>query len=115
VVVADLNGDGWPDIYVSNDGVPNDVVYVNNRDGTFTNKAGKWLKHTSQAGMGVDIADFNNDGRPDILQVDMMPRDLARRKRMSGFMTYGNLTDTRTRLLSPVYAEHAAVEQRHHG
>ena len=52
---------------------PNDVLYVNNGDGTFTNKAGKWLKHTSAAGMGVDIADFNNDGWPDILQVDMMP------------------------------------------
>jgi hypothetical protein len=107
VVVADLNGDGWPDIYVSNDGVPNDVVYVNNRDGTFTNKAGKWLKHTSQAGMGVDIADFNNDGRPDILQVDMMPRDLARRKRMSGFMTYGNLTDTRARGFRDDYSQNA--------
>jgi hypothetical protein len=95
VVVADLNGDSWPDIYVSNDGAPNDVVYANGRDGTFTNKAGKWLKHSSQAGMGVDIADFNNDGRPDVVQVDMMPRDLARRKRMSGSMTYGSLIDTR--------------------
>ena len=80
VVVGDLNGDGWPDIYVSNDGTPNDVLYVNNGDGTFTNKAAQWLKHASYAGMGVDIADFNNDGWPDILQVDMMPRDLSRRK-----------------------------------
>src|SRR5712691_11167767 len=71
VVVADVNGDGWPDIYVSNDVAPNDVLYINNGDGTFTDKAGAWLKHTSFAGMGVDIADFNNDGRPDILQMDM--------------------------------------------
>ena len=55
--------------------MPNDVLYVNNGDGTFTNKAAQWLKHASFAGMGVDIADFNNDGWPDILQVDMLPRD----------------------------------------
>jgi enediyne biosynthesis protein E4 len=97
VAVADLNGDGWPDIYVSNDGAPNDVLYINNGDGTFTNKAARWLKHTSFAGMGVDIADFNNDGRPDILQVDMMPRDLRGRKRMSGFLTYGGVLESRGR------------------
>ena len=97
VAVADLNGDGLPDIYVSNDVTPNDVVYVNNGNGTFTNKRGEWLKHTSFAGMGVDIADFNNDGWPDIAQVDMEPRDLSRRKRMSGFMTYGSVQDLRGR------------------
>ena len=97
VAVADLNGDGRPDIYVSNDVVTNDVVYVNNGDGTFTNKAAQWLKHTSFAGMGVDIADFNNDGWPDILQVDMMPRDLSRRKRTSGFMTYNSVRESRQR------------------
>jgi enediyne biosynthesis protein E4 len=96
VVVSDLNGDRLPDIYVSNDGTPNDVLYVNNGNGTFTDKAGRWLKHASNAGMGVDIADFNNDGLPDILQVDMLPRDLARRKRMSGFTTYGSLIETRS-------------------
>src|SRR5437867_4071073 len=78
VAVADLNGDGWPDLYVSNDVAPNDVLYINNGDGTFTDRAGAWLKHTSFAGMGVDIADFNNDGWPDILQVDMMPAALDR-------------------------------------
>jgi hypothetical protein len=97
VAVADLNGDGWPDIYVSNDGTPNDVLYVNNRNGTFTNKAGAWLKHASYAGMGVDIADFNNDGWPDIVQSDMMPRELAGRKRTSGFMTPGRLMGSRAR------------------
>src|SRR6266487_3976189 len=55
VVVADVNGDGWPDIYVSNDVAPNDVLYINNRDGTFTDKVGSWLKFTNSAGMGVDI------------------------------------------------------------
>ena len=97
VAVADLNDDGWPDIYVSNDGAPNDVLYINNGNGTFTNKAARSLKHTSMAGMGVDIADFNNDGRPDILQVDMMPPDPSRRKRMSGFATFAGVTDFRSR------------------
>lgn len=97
VAVADINGDGWPDIYVSNDITPNDVLYVNDRDGTFTDKSDRWLKHTSFAGMGVDIADFNNDGRPDILQADMMPQALPARKRMSGFLTYGNLMELRSR------------------
>jgi hypothetical protein len=97
VAVADLNADGWPDIYVSNDVTPNDVLYVNNGNGTFTNQRSRWLKHTSVAGMGVDIADFNNDGWPDILQVDMNPRDLSSRKRMSGFQTYDGLLESRMR------------------
>src|SRR5205809_155621 len=103
VAVADVNGDGWPDLYVSNDITSNDVLYVNNGDGTFTDKAGAWLKHTSFAGMGVDIADFNNDGRPDILQVDMMPAALNRRKRMSGNLTYGGQMKLRSREFHAAY------------
>jgi hypothetical protein len=87
VVVSDFNRDGWPDLYVSNDVVAEDVLYINHRDGTFTNKSREWLKHTSFAGMGIDAADFNNDGWPDIMQVDMMPEDLAARKRTSSAAT----------------------------
>jgi hypothetical protein len=97
VAVADINRDGWPDIYVSNDVTPSDVLYVNNRDGTFTDKAAEWLKHTSFAGMGIDIADFNNDGWPDVLQTDMMPKDLRERKRMSGATTYSGFMELRRR------------------
>src|SRR5213596_1938679 len=97
VAVTDFNGDGRPDIYVSNDVAPNDVLYINNGDGTFTDKAARWLKHTSLAGMGVDVADFNNDGWPDIAQVDMMPPNLARRKRMSGYLTYGSRAELHAR------------------
>jgi enediyne biosynthesis protein E4 len=97
VAVADVNRDGRPDIYVSNDVAPNDVLYINNGDGTFTDKAGLWLKHASFAGMGVDIADFNNDGWPDILQMDMMPAALDRRKRMSGYLSFNGRIDLRRR------------------
>ncbi len=87
VAVSDFNRDGWPDLYLSNDDVAEDVLYINNRDGTFADKTRDWLKHTSFAGMGIDVADFNNDGWPDIMQTDMMPEDLAGRKRTSGVVT----------------------------
>jgi hypothetical protein len=97
VAVGDLNNDGWPDIYVSNDAMPSDVLYVNNRDGTFTDRAGAWLKHTSYAGMGVDVADFNDDGWSDIIQVDMMPPELPGRKRMSGYQTHNRMLEAEVR------------------
>ena len=97
VAVGDVNGDAWPDIYVSNDVVANDVLYVNNRNGTFSNRAAQSLKHASFAGMGVDVADFNNDGWPDVLQVDMLPRSLERRKRVLGFATYMSVSQLRAR------------------
>lgn len=87
-VATDLNGNGWPDIYVSNDITPNDVLYINNGDGTFTNRAADYLRHTSFAGMGMDIADFTNNGWPDIFQTDMKPREFSSRKRVSGSNTY---------------------------
>lgn len=107
VTVGDLNRDGWPDIYVSNDGTPNDVLYVNNRDGTFSNKAASWMKHTSYAGMGVDIADFNNDGWPDIVQVDMMPHELGRRKRTTGYLTYASVMELQRRGYRVDFSENA--------
>jgi hypothetical protein len=107
IVVTDLNGDGWPDIYISNDDTPNDVLYVNNGDGTFTDKAGAWLKHTSFAGMGVDIADFNNDGWFDILQTDMVPEDLRARKRVTGAMSYNNFMEFATRGFRHDYSTNA--------
>ena len=97
VVVGDVNRDGWPDIYVSNDVAPNDVLYINNRNGSFTDEAGAWIKHASFAGMGVDLADFNNDGWPDIVQVDMLPAALEQQKRMSGYLTYFGQLDMRRR------------------
>ena len=97
VVVADVNRDGRPDIYVSNDVSPNDVLYINTGNGTFVDQAAASLKHTSVAGMGVDIADFNNDGWPDVVQMDMLPAAAEQRKRMSGYLTYIRRLDDRRR------------------
>ena len=78
--VADINGDGWPDIYLSNDyGVP-DYLYINNRNGTFTDKIQTSLGHTSNFSMGNDVVDINNDALPDIMTLDMLPEDNRRQK-----------------------------------
>ncbi|MDR8392898.1 VCBS repeat-containing protein [Aliifodinibius sp. S!AR15-10] len=82
VNVSDLNKDGWPDIYVANDFVTNEVVYMNNGDGTFTDRAGELFKHTVHASMGSDVADINNDMHPDVMMVDMRPEDNYRKKTM---------------------------------
>lgn len=71
IACDDLNDDGWLDLYVSNDYDEGDILYVNNGDGTFTNKITSMLRHTANYGMGCDIGDINNDGQPDIMSVDM--------------------------------------------
>jgi hypothetical protein len=80
VQVCDINDDGWSDIFVSNDFITNDLLYINNQDGTFSNQAAKYFKHTAYNAMGNDIADFNNDGLLDIVEVDMLPHDNYRWK-----------------------------------
>ncbi len=78
--IADIDGDGWQDIYISNDyGVP-DYLYINNKDGTFTNKLQTSIGHTSHFSMGNNVADINNDGLPDIFTLDMLPEDNHRQK-----------------------------------
>jgi hypothetical protein len=73
VVVSDVNGDGCPDIYVANDFQENDFLYINNCNGTFTESSERLTGHTSRFSMGVDAADFNNDLRPDLMSLDMLP------------------------------------------
>ncbi len=89
VVVSDFNGDGWPDIYVTDDYLSNDLLWMNNRNGTFTNIIAESLGHQSYSSMGVDAADINNDGLPDIATLDMMPEENYRKKMMFSFMSYG--------------------------
>ena len=73
VAVADIDLDGWPDIYVGNDFHENDYLYINQHNGTFKEENTQRLMHTSQFSMGVDIADINNDAYPEIISMDMLP------------------------------------------
>lgn len=77
VAVADINLDGYPDLYVGNDFHENDYLYINRRNGTFSDETGTSLMHTSQFSMGVDVADIDNDAHPEIISVDMLPSDPA--------------------------------------
>lgn len=88
LAISDLNKDGWPDIYISNDYLSNDVLYINNGDGTFTNRIGEYVGHQSQFSMGNDIADINNDGLSDIITTDMLPETNARKKTTIGNKSY---------------------------
>jgi len=78
--ISDINNDGWPDFYLSNDYAVPDFLFINNQDGSFTNELEKWLGHNSHFSMGNDIADVNNDQWPDIVTLDMLPEDNRRQK-----------------------------------
>lgn len=88
VAAADVNKDGWIDFYVSNDYVEPDYIYVNNRDGTFTDRMTEYVQHISYFSMGCDISDINNDGFADIFTVDMLPEDNRRQKLLYGPENY---------------------------
>ena len=75
ISTADINQDGWPDIYVSNDFEEPDYLYINNQNGGFIYSLGQKIDHTSMYGMGVDVADYNNDLLPDVAVLDMLPED----------------------------------------
>ncbi len=85
ISIGDINGDHYPDIYVSNDFFERDYLYINQKDGTFKDQLDTLLSHTSFASMGADIGDINNDGYPDIFTTDMLPADDYRLKTTLSF------------------------------
>jgi len=88
VLVTDFNGDLYPDIYVSNDFYERDYLYINQKDGTFSEEINDWTAHLSLSAMGIDIADINNDGHNDIFITDMLPEKEERVKSVMEFEGY---------------------------
>ncbi len=88
ITAADINLDGYPDLYIGNDFHENDYMYINQQNGTFRDELNDRVMHTSQFSMGVDVADVNNDAYPEIITVDMLPEDPYILKRSEGEDTY---------------------------
>jgi len=103
VSVSDFNNDGWPDVYVANDFVSNDILWLNNKNGTFTNCIDKALRHQSYSSMGVDAADVNNDGLSDVITLDMLPEYNERKKVTYSSMNYERYQAERFRGYEPEF------------
>ena len=88
ITVGDVNGDNWPDMYVSNDFFERDYLYINQQNGTFSEEIEQWVQHLSHASMGADMADINNDGYPEIFVTEMLPDDEYRLKTTTLFEDY---------------------------
>lgn len=96
IAVGDVNKDGFPDIYISDDYISNDLLYINQQDGTFRNEIAHYLSYQTKSSMGDDMADINNDGYPDILTLDMMPVPYYKKKQtINGFAYLYYLNDAK--------------------
>ncbi|MEM9672598.1 MAG: VCBS repeat-containing protein [Bacteroidota bacterium] len=105
LAISDINQDGWPDVYVANDFIASDLLYINNPEGqpTFENRLDEYVQHISRNGMGVDVADINNDALPDILVLDMLPPSAVRQKTMTASMNYEYFRSTLKQNFSPQF------------
>jgi hypothetical protein len=94
VNIADFNNDGWFDIFVANDYISSNTLYINNRDGTFTDRVQEYFKHAAANSMGSDAIDINNDGYDDVIEVDMAPQDNYRKKMFMNPISYQSYQNT---------------------
>jgi hypothetical protein len=88
ISIGDFNDDNWPDIYIANDFIYNDLLYINQKDGTFKEEIQQYLAVQTYNSMGCDLADINNDGFQDLIVLDMLPPDQAQYRKMAGSMTF---------------------------
>ncbi len=87
-IIDDFNGDGYPDIYACNDFHYPDYLFINNKNGTFTNRLDEHFQHTSNSSMGSDYADINNDGFLDLMVLDMLPESFQKQKQLKPPVNY---------------------------
>lgn len=115
VKVMDFNQDSYPDIYVANDFLSNDLLYINNKDGTFSNQITDYFKHQSHNSMGIDAADLNNDGANDLVVLDMLPEDNLRKKTMFESIPFDRFNESLRKDYQPQFVRNVLQAQNSNG